>query len=326
MKSEILRLLKSSEGYVSGQQLCDQFQVSRTAVWKVIEQLKKDGYEIEAVRNKGYRLIASPDILSQAEIESYRMASWAGSHVVYMDETDSTNTQAKKAGEKGAAHGTLYVADHQEAGKGRRGRSWESPPGTSVYMTILLRPKLAPVKAPQMTLIMAMAAADAIRGVTGLECGIKWPNDIVLNGKKICGILTEMSTEIDYINYVVIGIGTNVNQETFPQEIGDKATSLKLESGRHVNRSQLAAAIMGSFEKYYDIFMQTEDLSRLQEEYNAMLINRGKDVRVLEPGHEYEAHALGIDQSGELLVRLADGSEKKIYAGEVSVRGVYGYV
>lgn len=327
MKSEILRLLKSSDTYLSGQQICDQFQVSRTAVWKVMEQLKKEGYQIEAVRNKGYRLVDSPDVMSKAEIESLIETQWAGRQVVYYSQTDSTNTRAKEQGEKGAAHGTLVIADRQNAGKGRRGRAWESPEGTSIYMTILLRPEILPVKAPQMTLLMAIAATEGIREVTGLEARIKWPNDIVSpTGKKLCGILTEMSAEIDYINYVVIGIGVNVNQDAFPQEIQERATSLLLEQGRKVRRSQLIAAIMKSFEKCYETFMETEDLSGLMDEYNSLLVNKGREVRVLEPGHEYEALALGISKTGELIVRMPDGQEKEIFAGEVSVRGVYGYV
>ena len=326
MKSEILRLLKENDAYISGQQLCEHFHVSRTAVWKVIEQLKKEGYQIEAVRNKGYRLIDSPDVMSRAEIESLMNTTWAGKKVVYYDETDSTNNQAKAYGEKGEAHGTLFVADMQVAGKGRRGRVWVSPAGSSIYMTILLHPDVLPTKAPQLTLVMAMAVAEGIRKVTGLETKIKWPNDIIVNGRKVCGILTEMSTEIDYINYVVIGDGINVNQETFPEEIRDTATSLKIETGSSVRRSVLIATIMECFEQFYEVFMTTEDLSGLQERYNAMLVNLGREVRVLEPGNEYEAHALGINRTGELIVRTVDGQEKEIYAGEVSVRGVYGYV
>lgn len=326
MKSEILRLLKENDAYISGQQLCEHFHVSRTAVWKVIEQLKKEGYQIEAVRNKGYRLIDSPDVMSRAEIESLMNTTWAGKKVVYYDETDSTNNQAKAYGEKGEAHGTLFVADMQAAGKGRRGRVWVSPAGSSIYMTILLHPDVLPTKAPQLTLVMAMAVAEGIRKVTGLETKIKWPNDVIVNGRKVCGILTEMSTEIDYINYVVIGDGINVNQETFPEEIRDTATSLKIETGSPVRRSVLIAAIMECFEQFYEVFMTTEDLSGLQERYNAMLVNLGREVRVLEPGNEYEAHALGINRTGELIVRTPDGQEKEIYAGEVSVRGVYGYV
>lgn len=326
MKSEILRLLKENDAYISGQQLCEHFHVSRTAVWKVIEQLKKEGYQIEAVRNKGYRLIDSPDVMSRAEIESLMNTTWAGKKVVYYDETDSTNNQAKAYGEKGEAHGTLFVADMQAAGKGRRGRVWVSPAGSSIYMTILLHPDVLPTKAPQLTLVMAMAVAEGIRKVTGLETKIKWPNDVIVNGRKVCGILTEMSTEIDYINYVVIGDGINVNQETFPEEIRDTATSLKIETGSSVRRSVLIATIMECFEQFYEVFMTTEDLSGLQERYNAMLVNLGREVRVLEPGNEYEAHALGINRTGELIVRTPDGQEKEIYAGEVSVRGVYGYV
>ena len=310
MKSEILRLLKESDTYISGQQLCEQFQVSRTAIWKVIDQLKKEGYEIEAVRNKGYRLIDSPDVMSKAEIESLVDTKWAGKNVVYYDEIDSTNNRAKEAGDNGAAHGTLFVADMQVAGKGRRGRVWKSPSGSSIYMTILLYPEISPLKAPQLTLVMAIAVAEGIKEVTGLDTKIKWPNDIVVNGRKICGILTEI----------------NVNQDTFPDDIKATASSLKLELGKSVKRSELIAAVMKSFEKCYEIFIETEDLSGLQELYNSMLVNRDQEVKVLEPGNEYKAHAIGINQTGELIVRTPDGKEKEIYAGEVSVRGVYGYV
>ena len=306
--------------------MCEQFQVSRTAVWKVIDQLKKEGYQIEAVRNKGYRLIDSPDVMSKAEIESLMDTKWAGSNVVYYDEIDSTNNRAKEAGDNKAPHGTLFVADMQVAGKGRRGRVWQSPAGSSIYMTILLYPEISPLKAPQLTLVMAIAVAEGIKEVTGLDTKIKWPNDIVVNGRKICGILTEMSTEIDYINHVVIGAGINVNQDDFPEDIRKTASSLKMELGKQVKRSELIAAIMKSFEKDYEIFVKTEDLSGLQELYNSMLVNLDRDVKVLEPGNEYEAHALGINKTGELIVRTAEGEEKEIYAGEVSVRGVYGYV
>lgn len=319
-------MLKESEGYLSGQQLCEQFQVSRTAVWKCIEQLKKEGYQIEAVRNKGYRLLHSPDVIDSREIESLLHTRWAGKPLYYYDETDSTNTRAKADGEKGAPHGAIYVADKQVTGKGRRGRVWESPSGTSVYMTILLRPQIEPVKAPQITLLMALAAVETFRSVLGLEAGIKWPNDVVIRGKKVCGILTEMSSEPDLINYVVVGIGTNVNQDTFPEELQERATSLKLETGQKVNRSRIAAAMIENFERCYDLFMQTENLSGLQEAYNQVLVNRDREVLVLEPGHEYEAHALGINEKGELIVRTRDGEEKHVFAGEVSVRGVYGYV
>ncbi|MEZ3485142.1 MAG: biotin--[acetyl-CoA-carboxylase] ligase [Lachnospiraceae bacterium] len=329
MKSEILRLLKETDGYLSGQQLCSQFLVSRTAVWKVMEQLKKEGYQIEAVRNKGYRLVDCPDVMSRAEIESLTKGRWAGAKVVYYEETDSTNNRAKEAGEKGGeqgAHGTLFVAGRQSAGKGRRGRGWESPAGTSIYMTILLHPDIHPVKAPGLTLLMAVAVTEGIRRCTGLSCKIKWPNDVILHGKKVCGILTEMSAEMDYINYVVVGVGINVNQETFPQEIEERAVSLRQELGQSVRRSELIAAVMEEFEACYETFLKTEDLSGMRERYNRLLVNRDQEVKVLEPGNAYEAHALGINDTGELLVRTRDGQERAVYAGEVSVRGVYGYV
>lgn len=326
MKTEILKLLRESGSYISGQQLCDQFGVSRTAVWKVIEQLKDEGYEIEAVRNKGYRLIESPDTMSTAELQSIIQTKWAGRNVVYYEETDSTNTRAKALGESGAVHGTLAVAGRQTAGKGRRGRGWESPTDTSIYMTILVRPDFSPVKAPMLTLVMALSVAEGIRELTGLEAKIKWPNDIVVSGKKVCGILTEMSAEIDYINYVVTGVGINVNMRSFPETISEVATSLYIEGGKTLKRAELAAKVMERYEKNYEIFLRKEDLSELKEIYNGMLVNCGRKVRVLEPGHEYEATAFGINSTGELIVRTKDGKEQAIFAGEVSVRGVYGYV
>lgn len=326
MKTEILTILRESEGYVSGQQLCEQMHVSRTAVWKVIEQLKKEGYTIEAVRNKGYRLTESPDVMSSAEIESLLETAWAGQDVLYLDETDSTNVQAKKLGEAEGKHGTLIVSDRQTAGKGRRGRGWDSPSGASIYMSILLRPDILPDKAPMLTLVMALAVVRAVREITGEEAGIKWPNDIVLNKKKICGILTEMSAEIDYINHVVIGVGINVNTEDFPEEIKKTATSIFIETGKKWKRSEFIAAAMKYFEEYYEIFLKTQNLKMLQEIYNGFLVNKDAQVRVLEPGNEFDGCALGINETGELLVRKSDGEITKIYAGEVSVRGIYGYV
>ena len=224
MKTEILKLLRESKDYVSGQQLCETFGVSRTAVWKVMNQLKEEGYEVEAVRNRGYRIVGSADVMTQEELESLLdgRTKWAGQHVVYYDEIDSTNIKAKQLGEEGAPHGTLVVADMQ----------------------------------------------TALRTCTGLDVQIKWPNDIILNGKKIVGILTEMSTEIDYINHVVIGVGINVNTETFPEEIADKATSLRIEIGEVQKRAPIVAEIMSEFEKCYEEFEKQEDLSFIQEEYN----------------------------------------------------------
>lgn len=326
MKAEILKMLRESEGYVSGQQLCEKLGVSRTAVWKAINQLKEEGYEVEAVRNKGYHIVDSPDVMTEAELKSFIDTKWAGREVIYYPETDSTNLRAKQLGDEGAPHGTLVVADMQNAGRGRRGRAWVSPPGCSIYHSILLRPEFAPGKAPMLTLVMAYSVASALKKCTGLDVQIKWPNDIVLGGKKIVGILTEMSTEIDYINHVVIGIGINVNMEHFSEEIAKTATSLRIETGKKIRRAPIIAEIMRKFEANYEQFLLTEDLSAIREAYNNLLVNQNKDVNIISGTESRKAFALGINDHGELLVRWEDGSEEAIYAGEVSVRGVYGYV
>ncbi len=326
MKTEILTVLKEAPGFVSGQELCDRLGVSRTAVWKVIKQLEEEGYQIEAVRNKGYRLAEAADVITEAEIGSRLRSKWMGRHLVYFPETDSTNIQAKRLGEEGAPEGTLVVAERQTAGKGRRGRTWSSPAGTSIYMSFLLRPNIPPRCAPMVTLIAGLAGAKAVNQVTGLNARIKWPNDLVVNGKKICGILTEMSAEMEGIHYIVTGIGINVNQKEFPEEIRDKATSLLLEGGRCFNRSQLIAGVMEWFEPYVERFLETKDLSLLKEDYEEMLANLNQEVQVLDPAGEYHGVCQGIDKDGQLLVERGDGSLSRVQSGEVSVRGIYGYV
>lgn len=326
MKTEILRYLKEADGYISGQELCERFHVSRTAVWKVMKQLEAEGYEIEAVRNRGYRLKTSEDILSREEILSSVKGQWAGKEVLYFAETDSTNTEAKKAAENGAPHGTLAVAEHQTGGKGRRGRTWDSPGGTGIFMSLILRPDMAPTHASMLTLVAALAAAKGIEACAQVESLIKWPNDIVINGRKICGILTEMSADPDCINYVVVGIGINVNMEQFPEEICQVAASIYTESGRKLKRSVLISAVMEAFEEYYSAFMETADMSSLLEEYNGKLANCGRTVRVLDPAGEYSGTAQGINSQGELLVEMEDKTVRTVMSGEVSVRGIYGYV
>lgn len=326
MKAEILRVLKETKSYISGQELCEHFHVSRTAIWKVIKQLEAEGYEIEAVRNKGYLLKTAGDILSKAELESSMYTEWAGRNILYFDETDSTNTEAKKAAEAGSPHGMLVAADYQLAGKGRRGKSWTSPHGAGLWMTLVMRPQIHPSAASALTLVAAMAVSEGIDEAAGIRTEIKWPNDIVCGGKKLCGILTEMSTELECINYVVTGIGINVNTQKFPEEIKETATSLYLEKGERVSRSKLAGSIMAAYERYYDIFMKTCDMSGLKEEYNERLVNKGRVVRVIKTEEEYMGTSLGIDETGELLVKTEDGQVQNVISGEVSVRGVYGYV
>ena len=335
IKEEMLKALRESGDFVSGQELCERFGVSRTAVWKAAARLKEEGYEIESVSNRGYRLKALPDVVTEAEIGSRLKTRVMGRNCVCFDSADSTNVQAKRLAEEGAPHGTLVCAETQTAGRGRRGRAWSSPPGAAVYMSLLLRPKVRPEHASMLTLVMGLAAAEACnellsRAAAGKpsvpQTGLKWPNDLVLDGKKTAGILTEMSTQVDYINHVTVGVGINVNMTEFPEAISQTATSLRLECGHAVKRAPVIAAVMERLEANYDIFMKTQDLSGLMEKYSSMLVNRDREVRVIGVRESYQAHAEGITKTGELIVRREDGTVENICAGEVSVRGVYGYV
>lgn len=325
MKAEILKQLRQEDGYISGQELCGRFGVSRTAVWKAIQQLEEEGYKIEAVRNKGYHLIDSCDIMTKTELES-RLEGTFGREVEYHETIDSTNVRAKRLAEEGAAAGTLVVSDCQEAGRGRRGRTWVSPSGENVFMSLILRPEILPSSASMVTLVAALAVRDGIEKATGLSSFIKWPNDIVSNGKKLCGILTEMSAELEGIHYVVVGIGINANMEEFPEDVKKTATSLFLETGEKVRRSRLIAAVMEAFEEYYEEFISQGDLSGLIGVYNKHMVNEGGEVRILDPAGEYTGRALGINEKGELLVEMESGEVKHVISGEVSVRGIYGYV
>lgn len=326
MKAAILKMLREADGYVSGQEICAEFGVSRTAVWKVVRQLQEEGYQVEAVRSKGYRIVDAPDVMTAEEVKSQIDTEWAGRNVIYYPETDSTNLRIKQLGDEGAPHGTLVVADRQTKGRGRRGRSWESPGSSCIYMSLLLRPDMAPDKAPMLTLVMACSAAEGIMDCADAEVRIKWPNDLIVGGKKLVGILTEMSTQIDYINHVTIGVGINVNIKEFPEEIKETATSLYLETGTAIKRAPVIAAVMRHFEEDYKVFMQTEDMSGLMEKYSRLLINKDREVVILGRESQYTARAEGISRTGELIVRREDGTIENIRAGEVSVRGIYGYV
>jgi len=325
MKAEILALLRESEDFISGQELCRRFGVTRSAVWKAVGQLKKEGYEIEAVQNRGYKLVKA-EVYGESELRSRIHTAWAGAELHFHRITGSTNLLAKQAGEEGAPHGALFVADEQTAGRGRRGRSWQSPPGANIYFTILLRPDFAPGLAPMLTLVMAHSVASAIRRLTGMEPGIKWPNDVLLEDKKVCGILTEMSVEREYIHYVVCGVGINVVSQDFPEGIRERATSVEAVYGQPVSKGGLLQYVMEAFERDYDAFVAAGDLTPLLESYNEMLVNRGRRVRVLDPRGEWEGTARGINAGGELLVEDTEGKMRMVYAGEVSVRGIYGYV
>lgn len=327
IKAEILRRLRNSKDYVSGQDICDSMGVSRTAVWKVIKQLENEGYDIEAVTNKGYRLLSYPEILSGSELMSRMNTVWAGKRVYFHKETASTNEDAKYLADEGMEHGSLVVADEQTGGKGRRGRAWASPAGESISFSLLLRPDFSPDKASMLTLLMAISVAEVISSLhPDLDVKIKWPNDVIVNDHKVCGILTEMSAEPDFIHYVVIGVGVNVNQTVFPDELKDIATSLRIEKGEHIDRTAIILGIMEYFEYYYGLFCEHLDVSAFVDIYDRYLVNRNREVRVLDPKGEYTGIAEGINDSGALIVKTADGTVKAISSGEVSVRGIYGYV
>ena len=273
---------------------------------------------------ESYEEIVTDGIYNETTIADQIHTKWAGKTVHFARETDSTNLWIKRLAKEGASEGTLALAEFQSAGRGRLGRSWEVPEGTSVMMSILLRPKFEPQYAPTLTLVMGMAVAKAVKNL-GFDVSIKWPNDVVVSHKKICGILTEMGVRDGKIDYAVIGVGINVNIKEFPEEMADKATSLYLESGKEFDRSQIPGLVMEAFEEYYEKFAATCDLSGLKEEYESILANYNQPVRVLakEP---YEGVARGITDGGELLVEKTDGTIVAVSAGEVSVRWLYSYV
>lgn len=323
---ELIDILRQRDGFVSGQEIANTLGISRNAIWKQVESLRREGVEIEAVTGKGYRITDLGDAFGERTIKSYLDTRWLGRELLFFGEIDSTNDELKRRAERGAREGLVAVADIQSQGKGRRGRGWETPPGVNIAMSYLLRPELSPNIAPMMTLIMAMAATSGIERVTGLEVKIKWPNDIVIRGKKLVGVLTEMTAEPDYIHEVIIGTGINVNTESFPEELSGRATSLYMEGGRRYSRAEVVAEVTNSFEGYYEVFRRRGDLRELKEEYNRLSANLDSEVRVLDPKGEYDGVSHGINDRGELIVTRDDGSEVLVYAGEVSVRGIYGYV
>lgn len=326
MKTRILKELKEAGDYISGQELCEKLNVSRTAVWKHIKALKEEGYEIDSVTKRGYRLVTCPDLITQEAVSSNLNSQWLGKDLRFYDTIDSTNLEVRRLAEAGAEHGLTVIAEEQVSGKGRRGRSWLGKDGTGIWMSFLLKPEIALENSSMLTLITALAVAKAINEVTNVSCGIKWPNDLIVNGKKVCGILTELSAQMDELNYIVVGLGINVNMEKFPDDLKDKATSLQIETGKRIYRAPLAAKVLEYFEKYYEQFIQTEDLSTFKDEYNHLLVHMNQKIRVIRGSKEtiYTSH--GINERGELLAETASGKIESILSGEVSVRGILGYV
>ncbi|MDF2532712.1 MAG: biotin--[acetyl-CoA-carboxylase] ligase [Clostridia bacterium] len=328
MKERILQELKNHAGhYISGEEISGSLQVSRTAVWKYVNQLKNMGYVIESQTKKGYRLLESPDSLQPQEMKGNINTEVIGQNLTFFEQVDSTNLYAKQIAEGGFLDGTVIMADEQLNGRGRMGRSWVSPKGKGIWMTIMLKPKINPADASKVTLLAACAICRAIEEICGLYTKIKWPNDIVLNGKKLCGILTEMSAEIDEINYLIIGIGVNVNidLDDFPKELQDIATSIKIEKGDKVIRKELAAAIINNFERYYKGFIKTGSIKDYINEYKEKSAVLGKEVIVKSSILELQGTVVDISEEGQLQLELKDGSIKEIISGEVSLRGLTGY-
>lgn len=258
-------------------------------------------------------------------VEEKLHTQWAARKLVLLEQIDSTNEEAKRLAQGGAPHGTLVVAQMQHAGKGRLGRSFDSPKDQGIFMSLVIRDQIKPQKASMLTLVMGLAAQKAVERMTGIRSQIKWPNDLIVDGKKLCGILTEMSLMGDEIHFIVVGVGMNVHNQSFPAPITDVATSIAQHTKKPVGRWQLMEAILQEFEILYQSYVQTQDLSEMLEDYNECLINRGKQVNVLDPRGSYEGLALGINAEGDLLVKTQQGV-KQVFSGEVSVRGVLGYV
>lgn len=323
MQNKILNRLKETDGYLSGAQLGDELGVSRAAIWKGIKRLRQQGYEIEAVNNRGYRLVVGQELYNQAEITAGIATKRLGRTVFFYDATDSTNLCIRRLAQENQPEGTLAVTELQTAGRGRMGRRWTSAKGTGIWMSLLLRPKMQPKDAPVLTLLAGMAVCRAIRKQTGLMAVIKWPNDILLNGKKVCGILTEMDGEMECVRNIVVGIGVNVNTTDFPADLGGVATSLKRETkaNQDIPRIPLLARILLEFEEIYERFQRQWDFMEFLPEYKALCDTLQKDVQVLGR-NPFCGRAVDITPHGELLVRNEHGEDVVVYSGEVSVRAV----
>lgn len=327
MKSRIIEALKEhSHTFISGEELSQKLGVSRTAVWKVIKQLKEEGYQIESVSRKGYKLIQEGDSLNAEALGVELKSCSLVQKIEHFDSIDSTNTYAKNIASDGADEGTLVISDEQVKGRGRLGRSWTSPKGTGIWMSLILRPDIEPIHAAKMTQIAAAAMNESIIRTTGLEAGIKWPNDIILNRKKVCGILTEMSAELNTVNYIVVGIGVNVNVEEFPEEISQTATSLKIESGQTVKRKDIVVEFVKQFEILYNAYIKEGNLQKTLEYCRNNSVTIGQKVRIIHKNETLYGEAVDLNQDGELLVKFDNGEVKPVFYGEVSVRGLTDYI
>ncbi|WP_129595728.1 biotin--[acetyl-CoA-carboxylase] ligase [Anaerophilus nitritogenes] len=329
MKKQILRALKNNkENFISGEELSHQIGVTRTAVWKHIKGLKEDGYEIESISRKGYRLLKEPDILDADILEIEIKNRYIGNKVIHFDQVESTNTVAKRMASEGAEEGTVVIAEEQIGGRGRLGRNWISPKKKGIWMSIILRPLIDPMEAAKITQIAAAAVANGLMNITHKFVGIKWPNDIIINNKKVCGILTEMSAELNCMNYIIVGIGMNVNMtnKEFPEEIESIATSIRECIGKEVSRKEIIKEVLHSFEELYLDFIQNKNIQKSLDLCKDYSVTLGKEVKIKSQHEEIIAYAMDISEDGQLIIKKSTGEIKKVLSGEVSVRGITDYV
>jgi len=325
MKEKILKLLNENGAvYLSGEQVSQILGISRTAVWKHIKALKAAGYEIESISNKGYRLKSASSDLDALALKMMINQTNVVKAGYYFEQIDSTNQEAKRHALSGQRINQLFVADEQTAGRGRLGRTWASQRKEGLWFSLLLYPEIQPEQASTLTLVAASAMSKAIEKTTGLDVGIKWPNDLILGRKKVCGILTEMSAEINHLHYVIVGIGTNLGQMTFDDALKDKATSIRAE-GKSITAKALLEAFLETFEQDYNRFCQ-QDISGVIEEQKKRSVTIGRRVCITRGNEQLEAEAIDIDNEGKLVVRFDDGSVTALFSGEISVRGINGYV
>lgn len=316
----IVQILRDRDGAViSGEELSSNLGISRTAVWKHIKTLRLLGYTILAVPARGYRLLSSPEQLVADEIAAGLVTTRIGRKIICLAEADSTNTAAFKLAEENAAEGTVVIADCQSRGKGRLGRSWASPKGVNLYCSVVLRPSISPVAASQLTFLSVVAVARTIEASSPLQAWIKWPNDILINGKKVAGLLNEMSAETEKVNFVVLGIGVNINMtvDQFPPDLRHPASSLFLESGRILNRNRFIRALLTELDDLYNVYI-TRGYEPVREEWLSRSQLAGRTARVSCQDHIITGEIKGIDDMGALLLDVG-GREERILSGDVTL-------
>ncbi|WP_425517601.1 biotin--[acetyl-CoA-carboxylase] ligase [Paenibacillus oenotherae] len=317
--NRIIELLEGQpEQYVSGEALSRELNISRTAVWKQMKKLESQGYRIEASRRLGYRLMGKPSKLTLPELLVKLEGTTLVRSIKLLDSVDSTQNIAQQMAEEGAPEGTLVIADQQTNGRGRLGRSWVSPAGKGVWMSLVLRPGIPLQFAPQLTLLTAVALCRALKSVVPLEIGIKWPNDLLIGGKKISGILLESTAEDERLRYVIAGVGVSVNlePEDYPKELLDVATSLLIAGGEHIDRGAVVAAFIRQLEHLYAVY-QREGFGPIRTLWEALSVTLHKPTKLYAPTEVFEGTPIGLDERGALLVEKADGSVVPVFSAEM---------